>query len=71
MPLGRPSNRKGHSVAVMVNPEACTGFGLCVEACPMEAIRVEGGVAVVDEPQCRECGVCANECPNDAIHLPE
>jgi len=58
-------------VAVTVNPEACTGCGLCVEACPMEVIHVTDGVAVVDEPECRECGACANECPNDAIRLPE
>mgnify|MGYP006305171479 CR=1 FL=1 len=58
-------------MAAVVDVETCTGCGLCVEACPIKAVHVNGGVAVVDEAQCRGCGACANECPNDAIRLPE
>ena len=52
-----------------VDPEKCTGCGLCVEVCPVEAIRMEGDVAVVDPKACTGCGTCVDECPNGAIAL--
>jgi len=58
-------------MSASVDLQRCTGCGLCVEVCPMDAIHVNGDAAVVDEALCRGCGVCANECPNDAIRLSE
>ena len=58
-------------MAAIVNSEKCTGCGMCVEVCPLEAIRLVENVAVVDEQACTECGLCMDECPNDAIRLPE
>jgi len=55
--------------AARVDPEKCTGCGLCVEVCPVEAIRLEGDVAVVDPKACTGCGTCVDECPNGAIAL--
>lgn len=52
-----------------VNAEKCTGCGLCVEACPYGAIRLEDGVARVAEIMCEGCGTCALACPLGAITI--
>lgn len=57
-------------MAAKVDKEQCTGCGTCVEACPLEAIKLENEKAVVDEETCTECGSCVSECPLEAISLP-
>lgn len=39
----------------------CTGCGICVRACPTQAITVDGGIAV-DGSKCTRCGACAESC---------
>jgi len=50
--------------------EECTGCGACVEACPIGAIRMHGGLAQIDE-SCNLCGGCRDVCPSGAIRFPE
>lgn len=57
-------------MAVEVNQDKCTGCGLCVEACPVEAISLENDKAKVDDEKCIVCGRCVEECPNEAISIP-
>ncbi len=47
----------------------CLGFGSCAEACKFGALRVENGVAIVDETKCAGCGKCAKACPKGLIEL--
>ncbi len=56
-------------MAARVDVKKCTGCGECVEGCPLEAISLDGEVAIVDEDTCTECGLCVDECPNEAINL--
>ena len=51
-----------------VDLEKCTGCGICVDVCPVEAIRLENGKAVVGE-ECIGCGACEAECPQAAITM--
>ena len=55
--------------AEVVN-EKCTGCGLCVNACPVEAISLKNNKAKVDTEKCVDCGQCVAECPNAAIRIP-
>lgn len=47
----------------------CIGCGVCVEKCPVDAIRLEDKKAVVDIDVCFGCGVCARFCPSKAIEM--
>ena len=53
----------------VVNAEACSGCGSCVDACPVEAIEMKDDVAVVDADTCTDCGACVDSCPVEAITL--
>ena len=47
---------------------SCTGCGLCVRACPADAIRGKRGQAhVIDQSACTRCGACAQACPSECI----
>ena len=52
----------------VVDKETCTGCENCVEACPVDAIAMEDGIAVVSDA-CIDCGQCVDECPVDAIEM--
>ncbi len=56
-----------------VNPEKCSGCGVCVPLCPYNAIKLEQygdrPRAQIDMTQCKGCGVCAAACPSGAITL--
>lgn len=58
------------TVAV-VDPDRCSGCGLCLGECPYEAIHQVGledrAVAQVNAALCRSCGTCAAACPAAAI----
>ena len=56
------------NMAVKVESDKCTGCGECVSACPLDAIVIKDGKAVVDD-SCAECGACVDVCPNKALVL--
>ena len=51
-----------------VDDALCAACGTCQEACPFEAIQVDG-TAVVNWEACMGCGVCVGQCPNEAMSL--
>ncbi len=56
----------------IIEPDVCTACGLCIEKCPVGAIKLaESGKAAVNQDLCIGCGVCAMSCPSDAIGLKE
>ena len=56
----------------LIDHDACTGCGTCVEWCPTDAIVLnDEGVAQRDESACLGCGVCSRFCPEEAISLKE
>lgn len=56
-------------MAVKVDKEKCAGAGACVEACPVDAIKLEDNKAVVDADECIDCGACVDACPSGALEL--
>ncbi|MCD4828909.1 MAG: 4Fe-4S binding protein [Candidatus Cloacimonetes bacterium] len=52
-----------------VIPEDCVGCRICVAACPVDAISMVEGKAVIDQDMCIDCGICLSKCPVEAIVL--
>lgn len=60
-------------LVAVVDTDACTWCGLCLEACPYDApgqVDENGkAVAFIDKTACKGCGGCVPVCPKDAIDL--
>lgn len=54
-----------------VDEELCSGCGLCVSACPYEAVSVHARrpIAVVNQALCQSCSACVAVCPNKACSV--
>jgi Fe-S-cluster-containing hydrogenase component 2 len=52
---------------IRVDEERCTGCGDCLEACPNDAISLDGGRAVINLASCKVCQNCIDVCPTGAI----
>jgi heterodisulfide reductase subunit A-like polyferredoxin len=50
-----------------VNADLCQGTATCVQRCPMDAVKLEDGIASVDLARCIGCGVCVPTCRQKAI----
>jgi ferredoxin len=49
--------------------DKCLGCGSCIDICPVNAITIKDGYAVIDEDWCIGCGLCVPQCPNEAARL--
>jgi Pyruvate/2-oxoacid:ferredoxin oxidoreductase delta subunit len=67
----RPVEIVASSFAAELDEAACTGCGVCVERCQMEALTQAGKKekAVLDAGRCIGCGLCVTTCPGKALKL--
>lgn len=50
-------------------PFGCLGYGSCARVCPVNAIDIVNGLAIVDKVRCIACGKCVVACPRKIIKL--
>jgi ferredoxin len=63
---------------VQYNPATCAagsaefqGCGICIPACPYDALARDGRRIAVDELACEGCGACIAVCPTSALRFSE
>ena len=50
-----------------IDKNKCTGCGLCIRECPVNAIFMKEGKAEIDMDKCIRCGKCHDVCPQEAV----
>ena len=57
-------------ITYSIDPEKCTGCGVCLKSCAHGAISGEKKQPhVIDADLCQKCGICRSECRFDAIQV--
>lgn len=55
----------------LVDPEKCSGCGLCVSVCRCQAlVLVSGRITIIESKLCGWCTQCEAVCPTEAIRCP-
>jgi NAD-dependent dihydropyrimidine dehydrogenase PreA subunit len=55
-----------------IDETKCTGCGICVDACPLDTLRLDekGAKAIIKYPEdCMTCYTCESRCPTGAIEV--
>ena len=47
----------------------CSGCGLCQGICPIDCIKIDNGVGIVDDEKCVRCGLCYTVCPRTYLPI--
>lgn len=56
-------------MTMIIDQKLCAGCGICVRACPNNAIFMKEGKAFIDQEKCSFCQACAEVCPTGALQL--
>ena len=54
---------------VVVENDECIGCETCVPVCPVQAITMQDGVAIINQETCTQCENCIATCPVEAIKI--
>jgi len=52
---------------IITEKDKCVGCGDCEQVCPVNAVEVVNGKALVDTKKCIQCEICIKSCTYNAI----
>ena len=61
------AKREDH--VMVVDEERCFGCAACIAVCPLDALELEGILAIVTEEKCTHCDHCIPVCPVNALEI--
>ncbi len=64
VPMGAVS-----SFIVTVDEDKCSGCGICIDRCQMDALTLDATTVVRNVKRCIGCGLCVSVCPTQALKL--
>ena len=68
--MGDSVNYLKNVSTLQLDPEKCTGCGICVEVCPRAVMTIKRRkAALVDHDACIECGACQRNCAFGALSV--
>ena len=63
------AKREDH--VMVVDDERCFGCAACIAVCPLDALELEGILAIVTDEKCTHCDHCIPVCPVNALEIKE
>ncbi len=67
--LPQPAALLACAFEARVDAQECTGCSACLRRCPMDALSLDDGCAVVEPARCIGCGLCVPRCKDQALSL--
>mgnify|MGYP003313006538 CR=1 FL=1 len=61
------AKREDH--VMVVDKERCFGCAACIAVCPLDALELEGILAIGSEELCTHCDLCIRVCPVNALEI--
>ena len=61
------AKREDH--VMVVDEERCFGCAACIAVCPLDALELEGILAIITEEKCTHCDLCIPVCPVNALEI--
>ena len=61
-----PAREVKSNYVCSLDPELCSGCGVCVNRCPVTATELIDEKAILHEQRCIGCGLCVSTCPTAA-----
>ncbi len=65
----KPAELMAAAFAARLDAEACSGCGICVGRCQMDALTVKENTVRLDDHRCIGCGLCVSTCSTGALQL--
>jgi Na+-translocating ferredoxin:NAD+ oxidoreductase subunit B len=65
----KPAQLVSSPFQAAIDYDLCSGCGVCIERCQMDAFRMEGSRVSYEKDKCIGCGLCVTTCPTGALRL--
>ena len=70
-PFGAANVVRQEDHIFVVDEDRCFGCAACVALCPVDALSLQGLLAIVVESSCTHCELCIPSCPVFALDIVE